>query len=77
RKLFFKALHQNTVGLFEIFDNKKYLLLLQMLYNNQKNVKIYQNFGYQPAEKIYVTGNKIFNHSTNTLERYPKLPDNI
>lgn len=77
RKLFFKALHQNTVGLYEIFDNKKYLLLLQMLYQDQKSVKMYRNFGYQPSENIYVTGNKIFNHSTNTLEIYPKLPDNI
>lgn len=31
---------------------------MQMLHNNLKSVVIYTNFGYQPRENVYITGNK-------------------
>lgn len=31
---------------------------MQMLHNNLKSVVIYKNFGYQPRENVYITGNK-------------------
>ena len=38
---FFKAIHHGIVGLFENFNKQKFLLLIQMLYENLKSIEIY------------------------------------
>ena len=76
-KSFFKTIHKDIVGLYEDFNKKRYLLLMQMLYENLKSVVIYTNFGYQPKEKSYILGNKKILIDTQIIEDYPQLPDNI
>lgn len=50
---------------------------MQMLHNNLKSVVIYTNLGYQPRENVYVIGNKKIFVENQTIEDYPKLPDDL
>lgn len=52
-KSFFKVIHSGTIGLYEDFNKKKFILLMQMLHNNLKSFVIYTNFVFNP-EKMYI-----------------------
>lgn len=50
---------------------------MQMLYENPRTVVIYQNFGYQPRENVYIFNNKKVDINKRIIEDYPSFPDNI
>lgn len=74
---FFKTIHHGIVGLYENFNKQKFLLLIQMLYENLKSIEIYTNFGYQSSENSYIMGNSKIQIDTKTIEKYPKIPDDL
>ena len=74
---FFKTIHHGIVGLYENFNKQKFLLLIQMLYENLKSIEIYTNFGYQSSENSYIIGNSKIQIDTKTIEKYPKIPDDL
>ena len=48
-----------------------------MLYENLKSIEIYTNFGYQSSENSYIMGNSKIQIDTKTIEKYPKIPDDL
>lgn len=68
---FFKAIHKDIVGLWEDFNKNTFNLLKQMLYQSMAIISIYQNYGQQFEEMLYVWSNKIYIFTTKTLIDYP------
>ena len=48
-----------------------------MLYQNISTVNIYQNYGYQFADNLFVFGNKIYKLDNSEFEDYPAILNNL
>jgi len=48
-----------------------------MLYQDVKQVKIYENFGHQYSVPILVIGNKYFCYDSKILKNYPDISNEI
>lgn len=71
RKSFFRAIHNDTIGLVEDFNDKKFLLLMEMLNKKTQTIHLHSNWGYQSKENSYIFANKKVLIDSYKIEDYP------
>lgn len=77
RKSFFRAIHNNTIGLVEDLNDKKFLLLMEMLNKKPQTIHLHSNWGYQTKENSYIFANKKVLIDSSKIEDYPSSLDSF